>query len=332
MKNTIGESGMAGTHTIGIDLGGTNIKSGVVDAGGELVYRTSIETQAEGGFEHVFARLVQLVSDLIDAANLTREDVLAIGYGTPGPMSHSEGIIYASPNMPGWENIPMRARFSDATGLPVTLENDANVAAYGEFVAGAGREISHMVMLTLGTGIGGGIIIDRNLVRGAFDNAGEIGHAIVVPNGRACPCGQLGCLERYASANAVAERSVEALENGEQSILRERVDGGEKLTSADVARAAREGDRLARRIWDETCMYLAAGCVTIQHMLNPELIVLGGGLVGAGDQLLTPVREQFQRQTWKIADDQPRVEFATLGDDAGVIGAAALARIESGGP
>jgi len=319
---------LPGKFAIGIDLGGTNIKAGVLDTAGNLIYRTSIETQAERGFEHVFARLVQLVADVTRDARLTKNDIAAIGYGTPGPMSHKEGIVYASPNLPGWTNIPLRSRFTEATGLPVTLDNDANVAAYGEFLAGAGKGTSDMVMLTLGTGIGGGIVMGGELERGAFDNAAEIGHMIVVPNGRPCPCGQLGCLERYSSANAVAERFVEALQAGEDSPLKARVEAGETLTSVDIAKAARGGDALAARIWDETCLFLAIACVNIQHVLNPEIVVLGGGLIGAGEQLLTPVRRHFQRQAWQIAQDHPRIEFATLGDDAGVIGAAALARKE----
>ncbi|MFQ5807502.1 MAG: ROK family protein [Phycisphaerae bacterium] len=321
---------MPGEFTIGIDLGGTNIKAGVADAAGRLVHRTSIETQADGGFEHVFGRLVRLVDDLIAAADLAKQDIAAIGYGTPGPMSHKEGIVYASPNLPGWKNIPLRARFSESTGLPVTLDNDANVAAYGEFVAGAGTGTRDMVMLTLGTGIGGGIVLNGELQRGAFDNAAEIGHTIVVAEGRPCLCGQRGCLERYASANAVAERFVEALQAGGDSPLKARVEAGDTLTSADIGKAARGGDALAARIWDETCLYLAIACVNIQHVLNPEVVVLGGGLIGAGEQLLAPVREHFQRQAWQIAQDHPRIEFATLGDDAGIIGAAALAQLEYG--
>ena len=321
---------MPGKYTIGIDLGGTNIKAGVLDAGGELIYRCSIPTEAEHGFEHVFARLVQLVEDLVRDAGVTREEITGIGYGTPGPMSHKEGIIYASPNLPGWRDIPMRSRLSAATGFKVTLENDANVAAYGEFVAGAGRGTTDMVMLTLGTGIGGGIVMDGKLQRGSFDNAGEIGHAIAVPNGRPCPCGQRGCLERYGSANAVAERFVEALEAGETSPLKARVDAGEKITSQDIAAAARDDDPLAARIWDETCLHLALACINIQHVLNPQCVVLGGGLIGAGDQLLEPIREHFRKQVWDSARDFPRIELATLGDDAGIIGAAALAQIEYG--
>jgi glucokinase len=319
---------LPGKHTIGIDLGGTNIKAGILDSDGALIYRCSIETQADRGFEHVFCRLVQLVENCIAAADLTKADIAAIGYGTPGPMSHAEGIVYASPNLPGWKDIPLRARFTEATGLPVMLDNDANVAAYGEFVAGAGKGTRDMVLLTLGTGIGGGIVLNGELQRGAFDNAAEIGHTIAVANGRPCPCGQRGCLERYGSANAVAERFVEALEAGDESPLKERVAAGEALTSVDVARAAREGDALAARIWDETCLYLALACVNIQHMLNPECVVFAGGLIRAGEQLLGPIRRHFERQTWSVAKDFPRIELATLGDDAGIIGAATLARIE----
>ena len=317
---------MAAQFTIGIDLGGTNIKSGLLDAQGNLVYRTSIATEAEHGFEHVFARLVKLVDQIITEAGVARSDVTGIGYGTPGPMSHAEGIIHASPNLPGWVNIPMRKRFSEATGLPVTLENDANVAAYGEFIAGAGRGLLHVVMFTLGTGVGGGVVSNGQLNRGGFENAGELGHTIVVPNGRPCPCGQKGCLERYSSANAVAERFVEALQAGEQSPLRERVDAGEALTSADIVKAAEAGDALAARIWQETCFYLAVACVNVQHTLNPERVVLGGGLINAGACLLDQVRAEMAGLVWNIAQDGPEITFATLGDNAGVIGAAALAR------
>jgi len=319
---------MPATHTIGIDLGGTNIKAGVVDADGRPLVRRSIPTQSEGGPEHVIARLAQLTQDLIHAARLARSDVQAVGLGAPGPMSHKLGIIYACPNLPGWKDVPLRARLHDASGLPVALENDANAAAFGEFVAGAGRGTRDLVLLTLGTGIGGGVIMDGRLQRGAFDNAGEVGHMIVVPDGRPCPCGQRGCLERYSSANAVAERLIEAVQAGEDSILRTNVGAGAHVTSSDVAQAARNGDALATRVWDEMCRYLAVGCVNLQHLLNPERIVLGGGLIGAGPQLFDAVRAHFERLTWRIARDQPTILPATLGDDGGVIGAAALARIE----
>lgn len=312
--------------TIGIDIGGTYIKAGVLDPGDTLEHRRSIETEGSGGFEHVLMRIVALIDSLRTEAGLARSAETRVGIGVPGPMSHREGFIYGAPNLPGWVNIPLRDLLQKATGLSVSIENDANAAAFGEFAAGAGRGIADMVMLTLGTGIGGGVIMDGRLQRGHFDNAGEVGHMIVAIDGRACPCGQLGCLERYASANAVGERVVEAIRAGEASILAARVAGGKAVSSSDVAEAARGGDALAHRIWDDACRYLAAACVNLQHILNPQRIVLTGGMIGAGEQLFRAVRDHFTRLTWRVAKDQPEIVPATLGGDAGTIGAAALAR------
>lgn len=321
---------MADRYTIGIDLGGTNIKGGTLTREGRLCERRSVPTEAARGFDHVLARMTQLVHELMQQAGLTLDDVCGVGVGSPGPMSHAEGMIYSAPNLPGFENIPLGRRLSAQVNLPVTLENDANAAAFGEYTAGAGSAVRDMVMLTLGTGIGGGVVLDGQLRRGHWDNAGEIGHTIVVPDGRPCPCGQRGCLERYASANAVAERTVEALERGESSMLREAVAAGRRIDARDVLAARRGGDVLATRIWDETCQHLAISIVNLQHLLNPELVVLAGGLINAGDELLGPVRASFDEHSWRIAPDRPQIAFATLGTDAGTIGAAALAWQEFG--
>ena len=312
-------------HTIGIDLGGTYIKGGVCAADGALRAQDSTETQASGGVEHVLKRMAGLVEHLREKAHLAQDDVGGVGVGAPGPMSHDKGIIFSAPNLPGWVNIPLRDRFSALTGLPVVLENDANAAAFGEYAAGAGRGVHSLVMLTLGTGIGGGIVLNGQLWRGRFDNAGEVGHTIIVPDGRACPCGQRGCLERYASANAVAERLSEAVRAGQNSVLAPRVIAGERLDARDVLAAVDAGDALAAQIWDETCYYLALCLLNLRHTLNPELVVFAGGLINAGSRLLTPVCQHFERLSWNIAPDAPRIAFATLGTDAGTIGAAALA-------
>ncbi len=317
-------------YTIGIDLGGTYIKGGVCDAEDRLRTQDEIETEAERGFEHVLGRMAALVEQLLDKGKLPREQVRAVGVGAPGPMSHAKGMIYGAPNLPGFVNVPLRDRFSEKIGLPVNLENDANAAAFGEFAAGAGRNVRNMVMLTLGTGIGGGIVLDGQLIRGTYDNAGEIGHTIVAPEGRPCPCGQRGCLERYGSANAVAERLREAIEAGETSRLQAKVAAGERFDARDVVAAADAGDGLAARIWDETCTCLAIAVVNLQHLLNPELVVFAGGLIKAGARLLQPVQAAFDQRSWKIAPDAPRIAFATLGTDAGTIGAAALARQAAG--
>jgi glucokinase len=318
---------MAKALTIGIDLGGTNIKGGVCDQRGRLVAQDSIDTEAKRGFEHVLGRMAHLVDRLLTTAKLGKAELTGIGVGAPGPMSHAQGIIHSAPNLPGWVNVPLRDRFSAVTGLPVVLENDANAAAFGEFTAGAGVNVQSLVLMTLGTGIGGGIVLNGRLWRGRFDNAGEIGHTIIIPNGRSCPCGQLGCLERYASANAVAERLSEAVRAGENSVLKPKVLAGEHFDARDVLAAIDAGDALAARIWDETCFYLGLAVVNVQHLLNPELVVFAGGLINAGPRLLTPVQQHFKRLSWSIAPDAPRIAFATLGTDAGTIGAAALAHV-----
>jgi glucokinase len=321
---------MVARYTIGFDVGGTNIEAGICDESGTLVVRRSIKTEAQRGFEHVFERMVALVDSVLGDGGLPRADVLALGIGAPGPLSHAEGVIYHAPNLPGWHDIPLRQRLSDATGLVVTLENDANAAAFGEFIAGAGKDVRDMAMLTLGTGIGGGIVLDGRLWRGRYDSAAEVGHTVIVPGGRPCPCGQRGCLERYGSANAVAERLIEAVEAGEPSALKARIEAGESIDARDVLRALDAGDALAARVWDETCYYLALAAVNLQHLLNPELVVLAGGLSKAGERLLTPVRARFEELRWKIAPDAPQIVLATLGTDAGIIGAAALARVAAG--
>ncbi len=314
--------------TVGIDLGGTNIKGAVCDAHGERLALHSIPTEAPGGSEHVLARMAGLVRDVIAQAKAAPQEIIGVGVGAPGPISHTRGVIFSAPNLPGWKDVHVRDRMSDLTGFKTTLENDANAAAFGEFLAGAGRDMRDMVMFTLGTGVGGGIVIDGRLIRGAFDNAGELGHTIVEPNGRACPCGQRGCLERYASAAAVAIRLGEAVQAGAPCVLKDRVLAGEELDARDVLKAIDAGDALAARIWDETCFYLATAIVNVQHTLNPRCVVLAGGLVNAKERLLAPVRAHFDRLAWKIAPDRPEIALASLGSDAGVVGAATLAYAE----
>lgn len=311
--------------TVGIDLGGTNIKIGVLDAAGVLRARRSIETVAGHGPDHVVARMAQSTNELIAEAGIHKSDLRAIGVGAPGPMSHARGLILHAPNLPGFVNFPLRNRLAEQLGLPVVLENDANAAAFGEFAMGAGQGIRHMVMLTLGTGVGGGVIVDGRLVRGAFDNAGEIGHMIVHPGERECPCGKRGCLERYSSATSIVERVREAIQTGRRSVLENEMSAGRCFDAEAVLAAAANGDELASQVWDEACQSLAIACVNLQHLLNPERIVLAGGLTYAGDRLLDPVHRHFAAQSWKIARDAPDILLATLGADAGVIGAARLA-------
>jgi len=318
---------MTPRRAIGIDLGGTNIKGGIVDRDGRILHREEMQTGAERGPDPVIDDLAELVRRLGSAApspfkgegrgeGQSGAGVVGVGLATPGPLDLRNGRIIHAANLPGWKDVPIRDALAKKTGLRVTLENDANAAAFGELSSGAGRGCQHMALLTLGTGVGAGVIVDGRLLHGHFDNAAELGHMILVVNGSPCPCGQRGCLERYASADAVVRRVRDEGPREPQV---------EIVSAADVARRAAEGDATCRRVWDEACLYLAVACVNIQHAYNSQRIILGGGLSLAGDFLLEPVRRHLHEQTWRLHDDVPEVLLAGLGSDAGLVGAGTLA-------
>jgi glucokinase len=263
----------------------------------------------------------------VDEAGMTMSQVAGIGVGSPGPLSHKRGVVFETSNLPGWRCEPVVERIAEATGRPATLENDGNAAAWGEYWAGAGRDVDSLVFLTLGTGIGGGIILDRQLLRGGRENGAELGHMIVQAGGRPCTCGQVGCLETYASAWKTAVRFVEALDAGEPSVLSGRRRENLPITSKEIVEAAAGGDALAARIWDQTCYYLAVGCVSMARVVNPDRILLAGGMIAAGEtMLLDPVRRKFSELNWKLRCEgmnlDPEIAFASLGNTAGLVGAA----------
>lgn len=308
---------------LGIDVGGTNIKVGLVAENGEVV-AAMLRPTPQGPLAALTV-IAEMFDQLLRKANVRREDVQAAGIGTPGPLSPSKGVVYRCANLEGWVNVPIREQLAARLNLPVVFDNDGNLAGFGEYWAGAGGRSGDMVALTLGTGVGCGIIIDGRILHGHHENAAETGHMIVERNGRPCPCGQRGCLEQYASAAGVAKRAREEIEAGAASVLRDRVGNLAALSSRDVAQAAADGDALCRRLWQDACEYLAVACVDLQHLVNPRTIVLGGGLAEAGDALLLPVREAFARFRWNLADDYPEITRAVLGYDAGMIGAAGWA-------
>lgn len=314
-------------HYIGVDIGGTNIKIGIVNENGRPVASDSFATQASDGPEAIVATIKSQVASLVQKAGMSYSDMAGVGIGSPGPLDPTGGIIIATPNLKGWKNVPLRDMVSKATGLPAILENDANAAAYGEFWAGAGKGdlVKHLVMLTLGTGIGGGIVENGQLIRGKFGYAAELGHVIVQPNGRLCGCGQRGCIETYASASNVAKIAIERLNTHEPSSLKKVLEDKGKVSSKDVFEHATQGDKLAVKLVDETADYLALLCVNVCRFLDPQMIVFAGGMILAGDFLFDRIQASFKRQTWTIVDDQVRIVPAELGNDAGFIGAAAVA-------
>ncbi len=307
---------------VGIDLGGTALKAGLVTDIGEIVHSTSIATRADEGADAVIDRIAELALSLLEHADRSHEPPLGVGVGAPGTIDRDTGRIVSAPNLLGWQDVPLADRLIERLCRPVVLNNDANNAALGEFIRGAGRGASDMVMLTLGTGIGGGVISGGRLFVGSRGNAGELGHAIVVPGGRRCNCGQFGCLEAYASASSTAQRAKEAVAAGEDSLLAETLHRSGAITSEDVVTAAGAGDALAQRVWGETCRYLAAACINIQHAFDPACIVLAGGMSRAGDALVTPLNAAIREMISPTLGPMPQIRLAELGADAGFVGAA----------
>ena len=311
-------------YAVGFDVGGTNIKVALVKRDGQIVFKTSRRTGAFRGVEPVLADMADLASTVIAEAGVDKSSVAGVGIGAPGPLSPSRGLILQAANLPGFKDVPIRDELSRRTGLPAVFTNDGNAAAYGEFWVGAGRDVDDMVMLTLGTGVGAGVILQGKLLIGHCENAAELGHTVVEAGGHVCSCGQRGCLEQYASATNVARRAVEAIKAGAKSSLADAPDGLESITSRMLVEAAREGDALAAQVWDDACRYLAIACVNIEHAFNPEMIVLGGGMSGAGSLLLDNVERHRDALRWSLLNDTAKIVLAELGNDAGVIGSAGL--------
>lgn len=315
-------------YFIGIDLGGTNIKAGVVSEKGKLIAKASVATGSTPS--QIVQQMIQVAHQAAKDGNVGMHDIEAVGIASPGPLSTKEGIVLRSANLPDWHNVPLRDLVSQSLHRPAFLENDAKSAAYGEFTAGVGADenITNFILLTLGTGVGGGIIYHGRLIRGVSDSAAEIGHSIIEPNGDVCGCGQRGCLELYASASRTGRYAQHLLDTtpSRASSLRALVAAGTRIGAREVAEHAQMGDELANEVWDRACRYLALACVNAARWLDPQMLALAGGMAGAGDFLLDRVKRHFINLNWKMSDTQMQIVLATLGNDAGIIGAAALAR------
>jgi glucokinase len=317
---------------IGLDVGGTSMKAGVVDESGRPLSGVTLPTEAPRGQEFGLNRMCETIREAAAAAGVGMERISAIGVATPGTMDIPAGIILDAVNMKPWRNVPVRRHIQETFTLPTAFQNDANAAAYGEFWAGAGRGARSMVLFTLGTGVGGGIIVNGDeggyVVEGEHSHGAEVGHIkIEMTNPRQCGCGRLGCLEAYASATAVALRAREALEaDGGRSSLHAVLRSGAELTSRDVFDAAAAGDELAGRIVEETAYYLAVGAMNLMHVIDPDLVVFGGGMTAAGDGFLDRTRAHVRRLAFPVPAERTRIVYAQLGSDAGFIGAAACGR------
>ncbi|MGD9143829.1 MAG: ROK family protein [Dehalococcoidia bacterium] len=312
---------------LAVDIGGSKILTAVFSGSGEMQSKKVTRTVAGEGVDTVVERLCRAINEHLVEENLLPSALTGIGIACAGGVDPERGVVVTpSPNLPGWYDVPLREIIEKRFGARAFVLNDASAAALGEQRHGAGKDVDNLVLITLGTGIGGGIIIDGKLYQGAAGGAGEIGHMTVDVSGPDCDCGNTGCLEVLASGKAIAREAVRRIDNGESSLLVEMVNGKiEDITAEDVVDAEREGDLLAGEVLTGASHYLGVGLVNIVNIFNPEMIIIGGGLAETGDLLLGLAKEIVDKRAYGISARSVRIVTAALGNEAGVYGAAVYA-------
>ena len=307
---------------IGIDLGGTNIVAGVVNDRYEILGTAKCKTNATRPAEEIIDDMIRMAQEAVAAANLTMDDIDGIGIGSPGSVDPIKGELHGASNL-NLKEVPFKAIFEQRLGKPTHLENDANAAALGEAFAGAAKGARHAACVTIGTGIGGGIIVDGKLLYGRNYAAGELGHIVIQIDGETCPCGRRGCYEQYASATALVRQTKTAMEQNKDSVMWQLSNGGADVNGRTAFDAMRAGDEAGTQVVKQFARYLACGIITVLRICEPEVVCIGGGVSHEGETLLSLVREYI----WEGRRNEPnehstRIVAATLGNDAGIIGAA----------
>lgn len=311
-------------NRIGIDVGGTNVKIALVDSNGKIGYSNTIPTRAEMGYEYTINNMKQAIRDLLAETKLSAKDIEGIGFGLPGQVDFKSGIVRLITNIPGWVEIPLAKMIEDEFRIPTRIDNDVRCAALGELNFGAGKGCENLICITVGTGIGSGLIVNGKLVRGAANAAGEIGHIkLQMHDGPICGCGDTGCMEAFASGPAIVAMAEDYIKGGKSTKFREMANGND-ITPFIVAEAAKAGDAVAKRIFTRMGEYIGIGMASVVNLLNPERIIVGGGVADAGDILMTPLKETIKKRAMKIAGETVEVVPAQLGNTAGVIGASLL--------
>ncbi|MDD6275270.1 MAG: ROK family protein [Clostridia bacterium] len=310
-------------YKIGVDLGGTNIAVGVVDKDYKIIGRGKVKTNLPRPAEEIFDDIAKAIRLAVDDAGLTMDDIESVGIGTPGSVNKSKGIIEFSNNL-GFNNVPAKAMLEERIGKPCVFENDANAAALGEAYAGAGNGAKDFVAVTLGTGVGSGIVQDGKILSGINDAAGEIGHTVIMVDGEQCNCGRKGCWERYASATALISQTKAKMKLCPDSKMWEVVDGDiDKVNGRTAFNAMYENDEPAKEVVEQYIKYVAVGITNIVNTFQPEVVCIGGGISNEGENLLNPIREIVEKDRYtKYAEKQTKICKAVLGNDAGIIGAA----------
>ena len=311
-------------YKIGVDLGGTNVKVALVDKNGKIVYTNSEPTRAELGYQYVISNIKQVIYASLKETDISKDAVGGIGIGCPGQIDSVNGIVRKLPNLPGWVNIPLAQIMEEEFSLPTKLDNDVRCATLGEYNFGAGKGATNLICITVGTGIGSGIILNGQLIRGASMSAGEIGHMTLEDcNGPICGCGNTGCLESLASGPAIVQMAEDYIRGGKSSKFVE-LSGNTPLSAQTISEAAKSGDSVAQTIFYVTGRWIGIALSSVVNLLNPEIIIIGGGVAQAGDLLFDPIRETIRKRALRIAYEAVKIVPAELGESAGVIGASLL--------
>jgi glucokinase len=308
---------------IGIDVGGTNIKIALVESNGTITYSNTLPTRTEMGYEYTINNMKQAIRELMSETKTDKNSIEGIGFGFPGQIDCQKGIVRLAPNVPGWVDVPIAEMIEKEFGIPTRVDNDVRCAALGELNYGAGVGCQNLICITVGTGIGSGLIINGKLVRGASNAAGELGHIkLQMQDGPLCGCGDYGCLEAFASGPAIVAMAEDYIKGGKSTKYREL--GSTEITPYIVAEAAKQGDPVAKRIFTIIGEYIGVGLASAVNLLNPEKIIIGGGVADAGEILLGPLRETLLKRAMPISGAAVEIVPAKLGNTAGVIGASLL--------
>lgn len=310
-------------NRIGIDVGGTNVKLALVDVKGNIIYSNTIPTRADMGYEYTVNNIKQAIYELLKETNSTPDKIEGIGFGFPGQVDYKQGIVRLAPNIPGWVDVPIARLIEAEFKIPTRVDNDVRCAALGELNFGAGIGCENLICITVGTGIGSGLIVNGKIVRGASNAAGEIGHIkLQTHDGPLCGCGDTGCMEAFASGPAIIAMAEDYIKGGKSTKFREMADPD--ITPYIVSEAAKAGDPVAKRIFTIMGEYIGIGLASVVNLLNPEKIIIGGGVADAGDLLMEPLTRTLKDRAMKIAGSAVQVVPAQLGNTAGVIGASLL--------
>lgn len=311
-------------YYLGIDIGGTNIKAGIVNDNTELLSTVSVKTNSDGGYETVLSAVLEAAKKACDEAKIEIDKVRSVGIGCPGTMDNKNGVVIYSNNL-HWNNVPLGKDVSERLGKKVYLENDANAAAYGEYVAGAAKNAKNAVVMTLGTGVGAGIIIDGRIYSGSNNAGGEIGHTVIEVDGAPCTCGRNGCFEAYASATGLVRMTQEMIAAKPESRLKEKAEIDGKISARTAFYAAKLGDPEGMYVVEKYIKYLAAGIANVINVFQPDILCIGGGVCNEGDNLLIPLKKQVAQQIYsKYSEKNTEIVIASLGNTAGIIGSACL--------